>query len=84
MKAGLSTTTLYLAERAGLISDVTRAKLAKVLGCRPEDLLEPGSVVVGEDRVYRVGDGGELTVVPPGGHPHPTGLSGDPTATRRR
>jgi transcriptional regulator with XRE-family HTH domain len=39
VKAGVGTTTLMLAERAGLISAATAAKLAIVLGCRPEELL---------------------------------------------
>lgn len=39
VKAGVGTTTVYLAERAGLISQNTAAKLAVVLGCDPEALL---------------------------------------------
>ncbi len=39
VKAGVGTTTVYLAERAGLISPATAAKLAVVLGCKPEELL---------------------------------------------
>jgi DNA-binding XRE family transcriptional regulator len=38
VKAGLSTTTVYLAERAGLISPTTAEKIAAVLGVKPEDL----------------------------------------------
>ena len=39
VKAGLSLTTLYLAERAGLITAATAAKLAPVLGCSAIELL---------------------------------------------
>jgi hypothetical protein len=40
VKAGVSSTTVRLAERAGLISPVTAAKLAAVLGCQAENLLQ--------------------------------------------
>ena len=39
VKAGVATTTVYLAERAGLISPTTAGKLAGVLGCGPNELL---------------------------------------------
>lgn len=38
VKAGVSSSTLYLAERAGLLSDNIAAKLAKALGMDPEEL----------------------------------------------
>jgi DNA-binding XRE family transcriptional regulator len=38
VKAGISSSTLYLAERAGLLSDATARKLAKALGVRVEEL----------------------------------------------
>lgn len=38
VKAGLSSSTLYLAERAGLVSPATAAKLAGVLGVPAKDL----------------------------------------------
>ncbi len=38
VKAGVSSSTLYLAERAGLLSDNIAAKLAKALGMTPEEL----------------------------------------------
>ncbi len=38
VKVGLSSSTLYLAERAGLISEATAAKLAKELGVSAEEL----------------------------------------------
>jgi DNA-binding XRE family transcriptional regulator len=38
VKAGVSSSTLYLAERAGLLSDETAAKIAKVLGVTIEEL----------------------------------------------
>lgn len=38
VKAGISSTTLYLAERAGLISANTAAKVAAVLGVSAEEL----------------------------------------------
>jgi len=38
VRAGLSSSTLYLAERAGLVSDATAAKLAAVLGVEPAEL----------------------------------------------
>jgi transcriptional regulator with XRE-family HTH domain len=38
VKAGVSSTTVYLAERAGLISETTAKKLASVLGVSPEEL----------------------------------------------
>ncbi len=41
VKAGMSSTTLYLAERAGLISAATAAKLAPILGVSAEALREP-------------------------------------------
>jgi hypothetical protein len=34
--------------------------------------------------VFRVDDRGELTLITPGGHPQPAGLSSEPIATRRR
>lgn len=37
--AGLSLSTLYLAERAGLVSQATAEKLAAVLGVPARDLL---------------------------------------------
>jgi transcriptional regulator with XRE-family HTH domain len=40
VKAGLSGSTLYLAERAGLISAVTAAKIAPILGLREDELRE--------------------------------------------
>jgi len=39
VKIGVSSSTLYLVERAGLISDATAAKLARVLGVKPQELL---------------------------------------------
>lgn len=39
VKAGVSSTTLYLAERAGLISAATAAKVARVLGVPAEELV---------------------------------------------
>lgn len=36
--AGLSSSTLYLAERANLLSEATAAKLAAVLGVAPAEL----------------------------------------------
>lgn len=39
VKAGVGTSTLYLAERVGLISPTTATKLATVLGVQPEKLL---------------------------------------------
>ncbi len=41
VKAGISSTTLYLAERAGLISAATAAKLEPVLGLPAAQLLAP-------------------------------------------
>lgn len=38
VKAGISSTTLYLAERAGLLSPNTAAKIAAVLGIAAEEL----------------------------------------------
>ncbi|HEX9051668.1 MAG TPA: helix-turn-helix transcriptional regulator [Anaeromyxobacter sp.] len=38
VRAGLSSSTLYLAERAGLLSDESATKLAKVLGVTAEEL----------------------------------------------
>jgi transcriptional regulator with XRE-family HTH domain len=38
VRAGVSSTTLYLAERAGLLSDATAAKVAAVLGVAAEEL----------------------------------------------
>jgi len=38
VRAGLSSSTLYLAERAGLVSDTTAAKLAAALGVPAEEL----------------------------------------------
>lgn len=38
VQAGLSPSTVSLAERAGLISRATAAKLAAVLGITPEEL----------------------------------------------
>lgn len=38
VKAGVSSTTLYLAERAGLLSDATAAKVAAALGVSVEEL----------------------------------------------
>ncbi|ACG73251.1 transcriptional regulator, XRE family [Anaeromyxobacter sp. K] len=38
VKAGLSSSTLYLAERAGLVSAATAAKLAAVLGVAAAEL----------------------------------------------
>jgi transcriptional regulator with XRE-family HTH domain len=38
VKAGVSSTTLYLAERAGLISANTTAKVASVLGIPAKEL----------------------------------------------
>jgi DNA-binding XRE family transcriptional regulator len=38
VKAGLSSTTVYLAERAGLITPTTAAKIAAVLGVPAEEL----------------------------------------------
>jgi DNA-binding XRE family transcriptional regulator len=38
VRAGLSSSTLYLAERAGLISDETAAKLAAALGVEAREL----------------------------------------------
>jgi len=38
VRAGLSSSTLYLAERAGLVSDATAAKLAAALGVEPAEL----------------------------------------------
>jgi transcriptional regulator with XRE-family HTH domain len=40
VRAGLSLSTIYLAERAGLVTDATAARLAPVLGCAPSDLLQ--------------------------------------------
>jgi len=39
VKAGISGTTLRIAERTGLISEATAAKLAPVLGVKPGELL---------------------------------------------
>lgn len=39
VQAGVSTSTVYLAERAGLLSRPIAEKLAAVLGVSPEDLL---------------------------------------------
>jgi DNA-binding XRE family transcriptional regulator len=39
VKAGVSSTTLYLAERAGLMSATTAAKLALILGTSADALL---------------------------------------------
>jgi transcriptional regulator with XRE-family HTH domain len=39
VRAGVGTTTVYIAERAGLITSATAAKLAVVLGCEVADLL---------------------------------------------
>jgi len=41
VRAGMSSTTLYLAERAGLISAATAAKLAPILGVSANALREP-------------------------------------------
>jgi transcriptional regulator with XRE-family HTH domain len=41
VRAGISSTTLYLAERAGLISAATAAKLAPILGVPADQLLAP-------------------------------------------
>ncbi len=41
VRAGIAITTLALAERFGACSRLTAEKLAPVLGCRPEDLLDP-------------------------------------------
>lgn len=38
VKAGLSSTTIYLAERAGIVTASTAAKIAAVLGVPAEDL----------------------------------------------
>jgi transcriptional regulator with XRE-family HTH domain len=38
VKAGLSSSTLYLAERAGLVSDATVEKLAAILGVPAAEL----------------------------------------------
>jgi ribosome-binding protein aMBF1 (putative translation factor) len=38
VKAGVSSTTLYLAERAGLITPSTAAKVAAALGIAAEEL----------------------------------------------
>lgn len=38
VRAGLSSSTVYLVERAGLISQATAEKLAKALGCDPAEL----------------------------------------------
>ncbi len=38
VQAGLSSTTLYLVERAGLMSEATAAKLALALGLTAEEL----------------------------------------------
>jgi transcriptional regulator with XRE-family HTH domain len=38
VRAGVSSTTLYLAERAGLLSPNTAAKVAAVLGVSAEEL----------------------------------------------
>jgi transcriptional regulator with XRE-family HTH domain len=38
VKAGVSSSTVYLAERAGLLSDAIAAKLARVLGVEPSQL----------------------------------------------
>jgi transcriptional regulator with XRE-family HTH domain len=38
VRAGLSSSTLYLAERAGLVSAMTAAKLAAALGVPVEEL----------------------------------------------
>jgi transcriptional regulator with XRE-family HTH domain len=38
VRAGVSSSTLYLAERAGLLSDATAAKVAAVLGVPAEEL----------------------------------------------
>jgi transcriptional regulator with XRE-family HTH domain len=39
VKAGLSLSTVYLAERAGLVSEATAAKLARALGVSAKELL---------------------------------------------
>lgn len=39
VRAGVGTTTVYIAERAGLITSATAAKLAVVLDCEIADLL---------------------------------------------
>ena len=44
VKAGLSCTTVYLAERAALISEATAAKIARALGVSARDLLEQPKV----------------------------------------
>ncbi len=38
VKAGISSSTLYLVERAGLLTDVVAAKIARVLGVKPSEL----------------------------------------------
>lgn len=38
VKAGISSTTVYLAERAGIVTATTAAKIAAVLGVPAEDL----------------------------------------------
>ena len=43
VRAGMSSSTLYLVERAGLISAVTAAKLAPILGVSAEALRESGA-----------------------------------------
>lgn len=43
VKAGVSSSTLYLAERAGLVSDATIAKLAEALGIPLAELKAPST-----------------------------------------
>lgn len=43
VRAGLSFTTIGWAERAHYLTAATAAKLAAVLGCRPEELLPRGA-----------------------------------------
>jgi len=45
VRARLSSTTVALAERAGLVTQTTAERLAVVLGCRPEDLMAAARVV---------------------------------------
>jgi transcriptional regulator with XRE-family HTH domain len=49
VKAGLASSTLYLIERTGAISEENAAKLAAVLGCSAEDLFKKVTVLTVRD-----------------------------------
>jgi len=65
VQAGLASSTLYLAERTGVLSEAIAAKVAPILGCEAADLFKPMTVFTVLDATKaarkagcRFGDGG--------------------------